>query len=127
MLAHLIAFFITLPIISFCFFFILFNFYLKNKKEALQWAMIGCTFFLILFIGKTIEQMWNLSLTWALYILVLIIAACLTYLQYTLRGQIDYYKLIKGTFAISFLFFFPIHVLLYLWVIVSSFTYALFS
>lgn len=127
MLAHLIALLTTLPIISFCLFFILCYLYLKNKKEALQWAMIGCTFFLILSIGKTIEQLWSLSFTWLLFILVLIIAICLTYLQYTIRGQVNYNKLFKGTFTISFLFFLPIHVLLYLWVIVSSFTYSLFS
>lgn len=125
--AHLIASFITLPILAIMFFFILFYLIFQDKKVAIQWTMVGSTFFIMLSISKTIEQLWSISFTWLLIALVLCVALGLTYLQYRLRGEIFYDRLFKGTFTISFLLFLPIHVLLYLWVIISSLTTSVFG
>jgi hypothetical protein len=92
----------------------------KNKKEAIQKAIPFTTFLLLISVQTTITQIWDVHLWWLLFIFISIIAIGLLYLQYTIRGEINYQRLWQGTVRLTFLFFLPIHILLFLWVFIQS-------
>jgi hypothetical protein len=92
----------------------------KDKKEAIQKAIPFTTFLLLISVQTTITQIWDVHLWWLLFIFISIIGIGLLCLQYTIRGEINYQRLWQGTVRLTFLFFLPIHILLFIWVFIQS-------
>lgn len=119
-IAPLIASLTLFPLLTFILVYVVFVLTLKSKEKALQWAISITTVLTIISISITIKQLWNVSLLWLLLVIILLIGSGLTYVQYTLHGQINYMRLAKGIVRLAFLFFVPIHILLYIWVVIRS-------
>lgn len=118
--APLIASLTLFPLLSFVLIYIVVLFSFKSKDKALQWAINVTTFLILVSITMTIKQLWNVSLLWLFIVLILLIGAGLTYLQYSLHGQVLYPKLLKGIIRLTFLIFVPVHIFLYIWVVIRS-------
>ncbi|GAA0364539.1 DUF3397 family protein [Bacillus horti] len=118
--AQLVATLALFPLLSFILVYILLFLSTRSKEKALQWAISISTILIIISISITIKQLWGVSLQWLLFVIILLIGSALTYLQFTLHGQINYYKLTKGIIRLSFLLFVPVHIFLYIWVVIRA-------
>lgn len=119
-LANIVASLAILPLISFGIIFVLVYVLTKNKEKAVNWSINMVTILFLISVPLTLQYLWGISLVWLIFLMLLIIAGGLTYLQFLIHGQMNYPKLIKGIVRLTFLLFLPIHVILYLWVVIEA-------
>lgn len=119
-LANIVASLAILPLISFGIIFVLVYVLTKNKEKAVNWSINMVTVLFLISVPLTLQYLWGISLVWLIFLMLLIIAGGLTYLQFLIHGQMNYPKLIKGIVRLTFLLFLPIHVILYLWVVIEA-------
>lgn len=119
-LANIVASLAILPLISFGIIFVLVYALTKNKEKAVNWSINMVTILFLISVPLTLQYLWGISLVWLIFLMFLIIAGGLTYLQFLIHGQMNYPKLIKGIVRLTFLLFLPIHVILYLWVVIEA-------
>lgn len=119
-LANIVASLAILPLISFGIIFVLVYVLTKNKEKAVNWSINMVTILFLISVPLTLQYIWGISLVWLIFLMLLIIAGGLTYLQFLIHGQMNYPKLIKGIVRLTFLLFLPIHVILYLWVVIEA-------
>lgn len=119
-LANIVASLAILPLISFGIIFVLVYVLTKNKEKAVNWSINMVTILFLISVPLTLQYLWGISLVWLIFLMLLIIAGGLTYLQFLIHGQMNYPKLIKGIVRLTFLLFLPIHVILYLWVVIKA-------
>jgi hypothetical protein len=119
-LANIVATLAVLPLLSFALIYAAVYFLTKSKEEALQWAITITTILFLISIPLTLQHIWGVSLIWLIILIVLCIIGGLAYLQYLIHGKINYSRLMKGIVRLTFLLFLPIHVILYLWVVIEA-------
>lgn len=119
-LANIVASLAILPLISFGIIFVLVYVLTKNKEKAVNWSINMVTILFLISVPLTLQYLWGISLVWLIILMFLMIAGGLTYLQFLIHGQMNYPKLIKGIVRLTFLLFLPIHVILYLWVVIEA-------
>lgn len=119
-LANIVASLAILPLISFGIIFVLVYVLTKNKEKAMNWSINMVTILFLISVPLTLQYLWGISLVWLIILMFLMIAGGLTYLQFLIHGQMNYPKLIKGIVRLTFLLFLPIHVILYLWVVIEA-------
>lgn len=119
-LANIVASLAILPLISFGIIFVLVYVLTKNKEKAVNWSINMVTILFLISVPLTLQYLWGISLVWLIFLMLLMIAGGLTYLQFLIHGQMNYPKLIKGIVRLTFLLFLPIHVILYLWVVIKA-------
>lgn len=119
-LANIVASLAILPLISFGIIFVLVYVLTKNKEKAVNWSINMVTILFLISVPLTLQYLWGISLVWLIILMFLMIAGGLTYLQFLIHGQMNYPKLIKGIVRLTFLLFLPIHVILYLWVVIKA-------
>lgn len=118
--ASLLASLAIFPLLSAAFIYGIAFFMTKNKVRAMNWMVNSTTILLIISVHMTIEQLWNYSLLWLFLLIIFLILACLTFLQFSVYKEIHYHRLARGVMRLSFIFFLPLHLLLLLWVVISS-------
>lgn len=120
LLGHLTAVFTILPIVSFLCIYVCLLYWKKDKTLALHWSIHITAILLLISIKVTVQQLWGVSIFWILASVLFIILIGLTLLQYNIRREIHYGRLITGALRLSFLLFLPIHVILYGWVVLTA-------
>jgi hypothetical protein len=119
-LANTVAALSVFPLISFALLYFGLRYWTKNKQLAIHWSINVTTILILISVPLTLQQLWGVSLLWLIILIVTAIIIGLTYLQYVVHDQIIYDRLIKGIVRLTFLLFLPIHVSLYVWVVVRS-------
>jgi hypothetical protein len=119
-LANTVATLAIFPLISFVFLYFGISFWTRNKQLALQWSINITTVLILISVPLTLQQLWGVSLLWLIILVIAVIVVGLAYLQYAVHDQFIYDRLFKGIVRLTFLFFLPIHIILYLWVVVRS-------
>ena len=119
-IANTLATLSIFPILSFVLIYFGIFLYYKDKKLALYWSINITTFLILISVYMTVQLLWSISILWLILLLVFIIIGGLGTMQYRLRGDLQFDKLLNGTIRLMFLLFFPIHLLLLIWVVIGK-------
>lgn len=120
MIAYIIATLSLFPLLSFALFYVLIYVLTKNKSSAFHWAINISTLPILISVSVSVRQLWEVNIGWILILILLLLVAGLTYLQFYVRGQIDLMRLTRGVIRLSFMIFLPIHVVLYIWMVIRA-------
>jgi hypothetical protein len=119
-IAHLTATLSLFPLLSFVLIYTFTFFMTKSKSSALQWAINMTTLLILISIAVTVQQLWEVNIAWVLMVIIIFLFTALAYLQFMVRGQIDLTRLLRGIIRLSFILFLPIHLVLYIWVVIHA-------
>ncbi|WP_202076945.1 DUF3397 family protein [Caldalkalibacillus salinus] len=119
-IAHLTAGLSLFPLLSFILLFFVLYVFTRDKRLAVHWSINVTCLLLVVSIYLTVKQLWGISIHWLLGTIIFLIISVLTYLQYAIRGDIYLDRLAKGAIRLTFLLSVPVHVVLYIWVVIRA-------
>jgi hypothetical protein len=118
--ANLLAALAIFPLLTFLFIYAITKYITKDKKTSMGWAINISTVLILISVHMTILYLWKFSLFWLILLIVLVIVAGLTFLQFSMYSEMKYGKLMRGVTRLTFVLFLPIHLLLIFWVVLRS-------
>lgn len=116
----LLAFLVTVPIITWPFLYVVTMMITKNKRRAFQVSTDMSTLFAIIAVHLLIYEIWHVSLLWLLILLVLLSAVVFTWLFWKMGHEMNVYKILRGTWRFNFLLFMFSYLILFLYGIVDG-------
>ncbi|MDQ0215231.1 Ca2+/Na+ antiporter [Oikeobacillus pervagus] len=113
--ACLIALILVFPLIGYILAFIITKNTLKNHRKAVHLSIDLTTFFLLYSVHFFIKTIWNISLLWLLYLLVLIIGFIFSIYYWRVYEEMDVSKVLRGAWRVVFLVFLFVYIVLLLY------------
>ncbi|KMJ58532.1 hypothetical protein AB685_11695 [Bacillus sp. LL01] len=96
---------VTVPILALIMFYIIARFITKNNKRSFHVAIDISTFFFISAVHFLIIIIWDQSLLWVIFTVLLGIATLMVLLNYKIKEEIHFGKVLKGFWRCNFLLF----------------------
>lgn len=123
--SQLISFLVVFPIFTLFIVFVISKLTTKKHRFSIHLALDISTFFFILSVHFLIQSIWNTSLFIYIIIFILLIGMIFVIIHWKLKEEIDYKKVFKGIWRITFLLFFTLYVVLLVYGLVRSILKAL--
>lgn len=111
--AWFIATLVTLPLLSWYFFYWIYMKRKKERKRAIRFASDWSTVLFIASVHFILSEIFGRSLLLFLLALIVIIAISFTWLHWYISEDIHIRKLVKGIWRFNFIVFFVLHVALF--------------
>lgn len=114
-LIYIFAALATLPFLTFLIVYFVALRITHHKKHAIQWAMDLTTIWLIIAVGALWQYVWNSFFGWwAVLSLLLLFYLLLLLLQIWIKGNINWGRLGRGGWRLSFVMFSALYVIFFL-------------
>ncbi|HEO8420722.1 DUF3397 domain-containing protein [Niallia sp. FSL W8-0635] len=123
--SQLISFLVIFPIITLFIVFVISKLITKKHRFSIHLALDISTFFFILSVHFLIQSIWNTSLFIYIIIFILLIGMIFVIIHWKLKEEMEYKKIFKGIWRITFLLFFTLYVVLLIYGLVRSILKAL--
>lgn len=123
--SQLISFLVVFPIITLFIVFVISKLITKKHRFSIHLALDISTFFFILSVHFLIQSIWNTSLFIYIIIFILLIGMIFVIIHWKLKEEMEYKKIFKGIWRITFLLFFTLYVVLLIYGLVRSILKAL--
>jgi hypothetical protein len=110
--ATVFATLVTVPIIGYFVVFVIAKQITKKHRKAVHLALDITTILFILSVHYLIVTIWDFSLLWLIFILMIAMAILSLLLQYKLNEEVDLKKVFRGFWRFNFLLFFSAYIIL---------------
>lgn len=120
LLSNVVAALVTIPILGYILIFVISKQITKKHRRAVQIAIDGSTLLFIIAVHYLIMTIWEISLLWAIILLILLIGILVAFLHWKVKEEIDYQKVLRGFWRFNFLVFFSIYTILLIIGVVQS-------
>jgi hypothetical protein len=104
-LSSIIAVLITAPILVYFLVFIISKQLTKKHRQSVHYAIDISTIFFILSVHFLVINIWKQSLSWAIFIFMLVCAIIFVIINWSIKGEIIFVRLVKGFWRFNFLIF----------------------
>lgn len=115
-MSNVIAFFIaaviTLPLLGWYIAYIITVKITKRKSYSVKLASDLSAIIFILAVYFIMAEIWNQSLLWLIFIIILSVAIIFTFIHWKVAGDIHIWKLFRGIWRFNFLLFFILYIAL---------------
>lgn len=123
--SQLISFLVVFPIFTLFIVFVISKLITKKHRFSIHLALDISTFFFILSVHFLIQSIWNTSLFIYIIIFILLIGMIFVIIHWKLKEEMEYKKIFKGIWRITFLLFFTLYVVFLIYGLVRSILKAL--
>ncbi|WP_409292109.1 DUF3397 domain-containing protein [Peribacillus sp. SCS-37] len=104
-IASAAAAFITVPLLSYLAVFAIVKKITKSHRKSIHMSADLTTIFLILSVHYMIKTIWGTSLLWVIFLLLIVIAASVSVVNYKYREEVDFFRIFKGFWRVNFILF----------------------
>ena len=118
--SQLISFLVVFPIFTLFIVFVISKWITKKHRFSIPLALDISTIFFILSVHFLIQSIWNTSLFVFIIIFILLIGMIFVIIHWKIKEEINYKKICKGMWRITFLLFFLLYVFLVVYGLVLS-------
>jgi len=118
--SQLISFLVVFPIFTLFIVFVISKSLTKKQRFSVHLALDISTFFFILSVHFLIRSIWNTSLLLYIVIFILLIGMLFVIIHWKWKEEIEYKKVFKGIWRVTFLCFFTLYVVLVIYGLVLS-------
>lgn len=122
--SNIAAAFVTIPILGYILIFVVSKQITKKHRRAVQNAIDGSTLLFIISVHFLIMTIWDISLLWAILLLIMFIGIGVVLIHWKVKEEIDYPRVFRGFLRFNFLVFFSLYSILIIIGIVQSITNA---
>lgn len=105
LLSGIITIFIIAPVLLFILIYLISRLITGEAKRSLQLSADLSTFFFIISVHFIVFVIWQRSLIFILLFVLVLSLAAFGYLYYSIHGNWDYKKIVKGAWRFNFLLF----------------------
>lgn len=104
----------AIPFLSFALVYIITLRLTQQKKRAMHWSMDVTTVLLIMAVGALWQYIWGSSVGWWVLLgLLLLLYVTLALLQIWLKGKLDWERLGRGGWRLSFILFSTLYLIFF--------------
>ncbi|MGJ7922501.1 DUF3397 domain-containing protein [Neobacillus sp. LXY-4] len=111
-ISHVIAAFVTIPILGYLCVFFISKPLLKNHRKAVHLAIDFSTVLFVLAVHHLILVIWEVSYLWLIFLLMIIVALIFVIIHWKTKHEIVFLPIIKGFWRMNFLIFFTTYLVL---------------
>ncbi|HZG71607.1 MAG TPA: DUF3397 domain-containing protein [Chondromyces sp.] len=115
----LISIIVFVPLLGYIAVFMIAKKMFKHHRKAVGAAIDISTIFFLCSVHYLIRAIWDVSLFWLLIAAILIIVAVFTVMHWKVKKEILFMKVFRGSWRVSFLLFFSLYIILFLYGIIS--------
>lgn len=123
--SQLISFLVVFPIFTLFIVFVISKLITNKHRFSIHLALDISTFFFILSVHFLIQSIWNKSLLLYIIIFILLIGMLFVIIHWKLKEEMEYTKVFKGIWRVTFLLFFTLYIVLIVYGLVHSILKAL--
>lgn len=103
--SSIIATFVTIPLLGYIIVFIISKLITKKHRKSIGIALDVTTLLLIICVHYLIMAIWEISLLWLLFIILILTAAAFVVAHWKIKHEIHLTKVFKGCWRFNFLLF----------------------
>ncbi|MBB6443734.1 DUF3397 domain-containing protein [Bacillus benzoevorans] len=103
--SSIIATFVTIPLLGYIIVFIVSKLITKKHRKSIGMALDVTTLLLIICVHYLIMAIWEISLLWLIFIILILTAAAFVVAQWKVKHDIHLTKVFKGFWRFNFLLF----------------------
>lgn len=103
--SSIIATFVTIPLLGYIIVFIISKLITKKHRKSVRMALDVTTLLLIVCVHYLIIAIWETSLLWLIYIILILTAAAFVVAHWKIKHEIHLTKVFKGFWRFNFLLF----------------------
>lgn len=105
LLSNIAAAFITLPLLGYITIFVITKQAFKQHRRAVKMAIDGSALLFVISVYYLILVIWDKSLLWLILVMLILIGAAVSVAHWKVRGEIDFPKIFRAFWRLTFLVF----------------------
>ncbi|WP_312095345.1 DUF3397 domain-containing protein [Niallia sp.] len=118
--SQLISFLVVFPIFTLFIVFVISKLITKKHRFSIHLALDISTIFFVLSVHFLIQSIWNTSLLIYIIIFILLIGMIFVIIHWKIKEEMDYKKIFKGIWRVTFMLFFTFYIVLVIYGLVLS-------